>query len=60
MWERACSRWHRRVSTEIPRRLHREQARSHKGLVLFVFAVFTGMPLTEVRTQRGCDGGYRN
>ena len=31
MWERACSRWHRRDSTQIPRRLHREQARSHRG-----------------------------
>ena len=31
LWERACSRWHRRDSTQIPRRLHREQARSHRG-----------------------------
>ncbi|MDE4514064.1 hypothetical protein EU514_09670 [Pseudomonas fragi] len=31
LWERACSRWHRRRSTALPRRQHREQARSHKG-----------------------------
>ncbi|PRW96217.1 hypothetical protein C7A07_22865 [Pseudomonas fragi] len=30
LWERACSRWHRRRSTALPRRQHREQARSHR------------------------------
>ena len=31
LWERACSQWHRRGSTEVPHRLHRGQARSHKS-----------------------------
>ncbi len=31
LWERACSRWHRRGATEVPHRLHRGQARSHKS-----------------------------
>ncbi|MDE4514130.1 hypothetical protein EU514_10025 [Pseudomonas fragi] len=29
MWERACSRWCRRGLPDKPRRLNREQARSH-------------------------------
>ncbi|MCH4884509.1 hypothetical protein EQV96_16205 [Pseudomonas sp. TMW22080] len=29
VWERACSRWHQRGHCDRPRRLHREQARSH-------------------------------
>ncbi|PAA30658.1 hypothetical protein CJU73_05025 [Pseudomonas fragi] len=32
LWERACSRWDRRGYSDKPRRLHREQARSHKGV----------------------------
>ncbi|PAA10655.1 hypothetical protein CJU78_04655 [Pseudomonas fragi] len=31
VWERACSRLDRREATDTPRRLHREQARSHMG-----------------------------
>ena len=31
LWERACSRWDRRDYLDLPRRLHREQARSHKS-----------------------------
>ena len=30
LWERACSRWHRRAIPDRPRRLHRRQASSHR------------------------------
>ncbi|PAA23960.1 hypothetical protein CJU77_05795 [Pseudomonas fragi] len=39
LWELACSRWDRRDYPDLPRRLHREQARSHKG-VAFNFSRF--------------------
>ncbi|PAA29054.1 hypothetical protein CJU73_09580 [Pseudomonas fragi] len=35
LWERACSRWHHCGLPGRPQRLHREQARSHKGLARF-------------------------
>ncbi|PRW96588.1 hypothetical protein C7A07_21030 [Pseudomonas fragi] len=31
LWERACSRWYRLGVSDRPRRLHREQARSHNS-----------------------------
>ena len=31
LWERACSRWHRRGVPARPRRLHRRQASSHRS-----------------------------
>ena len=34
LWERACSRWYHRGSSEQPRRLHREQTCSHPGVVM--------------------------
>jgi len=30
LWERACSRWHRRAIPDRPHRLHRRQASSHR------------------------------
>jgi hypothetical protein len=31
LWERACSRWHRREIPDRPRRMHRRQASSHRS-----------------------------
>jgi len=39
LWERACSRWDRRGLSNAPSRLHREQARSHRGFALCAVAL---------------------
>ncbi|PRW98394.1 hypothetical protein C7A07_12065 [Pseudomonas fragi] len=42
LWERACSRWHHLGLPGGPRRLNREQARSHNGILAFISWCKTG------------------
>ena len=52
LWERACSRLDRRGVTDTPRRCHREQARSHRGLQTHASLAFnaTGLGLRNTST----------